>query len=96
MKNLLLYGFALLMGGMSYAQVTFTNAGALLGNYPDHSETAVDMNGDWLDDYVRVSANGIGIDYQVGDGTFNSVFYPVSIQNVPNWSIAAGDLEHVR
>ena len=93
MKNLLLYGFALLMGGMSYAQVTFTNAGALLGNYPDHSETAVDMNGDWLDDYVRVSANGIGIDYQVGDGTFNSVFYPVSIQNVPNWSIAAGDLD---
>ena len=81
------------LGGLMTAQVSFTNEGALLGTYPDNSEVACDMNGDYLDDYVRVSSNGVGIDYQLPNGTFNSVFYPVSIANVPNWSIAAGDLD---
>ena len=75
------------------AQVSFTNLGSLLGNYSDHSEVGVDMNGDYLDDYVRVSQNGIGIDYQNADQTFNSVWIPMSIQNIPDWSIAAGDLD---
>lgn len=75
------------------AQVTFTNQSGLIGNYPDHSEVAVDMNGDYLDDYVRVSSNGIGIDYQLADQTFNSVFITMPIQNVPDWSVAAGDID---
>lgn len=75
------------------AQVTFTNQNGLIGNYPDFSEVAVDMNGDYLDDYVRVSSNGIGIDYQLPNQTFNSILIPISIQNVPDWSVAAGDID---
>ncbi len=93
MKYILLFSLSMVFSVASFAQVTFTNQGNLLANYPDNSEIAVDMNGDWMDDYVRVSANGVGIDYQVGDGTFNSVFYTVPISNVPNWSVAAGDLD---
>jgi hypothetical protein len=93
MKNNLLYVVALFICSISFAQVSFTNQGNLLGNYPDLSEVAVDMNGDYLDDYVRVSAGGIGIDYSNGDGTFTSTFISMTIQNIPNWSIAAGDLD---
>lgn len=92
MKKNLLLAFVLLSSTAFFAQVTFTNQSQLLGNYPDSSETAVDMNGDLLDDYVRVTNSGIGIDYQQPDGTFNSVFFNISIQNSPDWSIAAGDL----
>lgn len=93
MKNSLLLGLALVFCTVAVAQVSFTNMSSEVGNYPDHSEVAVDMNNDYIDDYVRVSQNGIGIDYSNGDGTFNSVWYPMSIANVPNWSIAAGDLD---
>ncbi len=93
MINKLLFCLVCCFSAISIGQVSFTNEGDLLGNYPDHSEVAVDMNGDYLDDYVRVSQNGIGIDYSNGDGTFNSVFYTVPIENTPNWSIAAGDLD---
>ena len=93
MKNCLLIFSSLLVGASLMAQVSFTNQGNMLGNYSDSSEVGVDMNGDNLDDYVRVSQNGIGIDYQKPDHTFNSVWIPMSIQNVPNWSVAAGDLD---
>ncbi len=93
MKNKFLFCLALLSGATLLAQVSFTNQSGLIGNYPDHSEVGVDMNGDYLDDYVRISANGIGIDYQRPDQTFNSVWIPMNIDNVPNWSIAAGDLD---
>ncbi len=39
------------------------------------------MNGDYLDDFVRVSESGIGIDYQQADGTFESVFIAMNILN---------------
>jgi hypothetical protein len=93
MKIKLLLCFALLSGATLLAQVSFTNQSVLLGNYSDSSEVGVDMNGDYLDDYVRVSQNGVGIDYQLPDQTFHSVWYPMTIQNVPNWSVAAGDLD---
>lgn len=93
MKNNLLLCFAFICGASLLAQVTFTNESSKLGNYPDYSEVAVDMNGDYLDDYVRVSDNGIGIDYQKTDETFNSVWIAKTINNVPNWSIAVGDLD---
>ncbi len=76
-----------------FGQVSFVNQSDLIGNFSDHSECAVDMNGDNLDDYVRVSSNGIGIDYQQTDGTFISTMHSMTIQNVPDWSIAAGDLD---
>lgn len=93
MKNYLILCVYLLFGASVMAQVTFTNHGSMLGNYADSSEVGADMNGDYLDDYVRVSQNGIGIDYQNADQTFTSVWIPMAIPNVPNWSIAAGDLD---
>ena len=93
MKNYLVLCVYLLFGASVMAQVTFTNHGSMLGNYADSSEVGADMNGDYLDDYVRVSQNGIGIDYQNADQTFTSVWIPMAIPNVPNWSIAAGDLD---
>jgi hypothetical protein len=93
MKNNLLLCFAILCGASIMAQVSFTNRADLIGNYPDYSEVAVDMNGDYLDDYVRISGNGVGIDYQQPDHTFNSVWIPMTINYVPDWSVAAGDLD---
>ena len=93
MKKYLLLCVSFLVGASLIAQVSFTNQGNLLGNYSDSSEVGVDMNNDYLDDYVRVSQNGIGIDYQLPDQTFNSVWIQMSIQSVPNWSVAAGDLD---
>ena len=93
MKNYLVLCVYLLFGASVMAQVTFTNHGSMLGNYADSSEVGADMNGDYLDDYVRVSQNGIGIDYQNADQTFTSIWIPMAIPNVPTWSIAAGDLD---
>ncbi|WP_203293972.1 FG-GAP-like repeat-containing protein [Luteirhabdus pelagi] len=92
MKKILLLSlsFAISIGAM--AQVSFTPSSGGIGNYDDTSECAVDMNGDYLDDYVRVAPSGIGIDYQNADGSFTSVFQNTPIQNDPNWSIAAGEL----
>ncbi|MAO09890.1 MAG: RNA-binding protein [Flavobacteriaceae bacterium] len=93
MKKSLLCSIISLCSIGLFAQVSFVNQSNLIGNFSDHSECAVDMNGDNLDDYVRVSSNGIGIDYQQTDGTFISTMHSMSIQNVPDWSIAAGDLD---
>ncbi len=93
MKKLLLSSILSLTSICLFGQVSFVNQSNLIGNFSDSSECAVDMNGDNLDDYVRVSSNGIGIDYQQPDGTFESIMYSMAIQNVPNWSIAAGDLD---
>ncbi len=86
----------LLSCGMLNAQVSFTNlGGSLLQTMNGFSaeDCAVDMNGDNLDDVVRVSSNGIYIDYQQPDGTFEGVYHQMNIQNTPNWSIAAGDID---
>ncbi|EDM44214.1 hypothetical protein SCB49_04275 [unidentified eubacterium SCB49] len=74
------------------AQVSFTNQSSMIGDFPESSEIAVDINEDGLDDYVRISSVGVGIDYQQADGTFNSVMRSMTIQNPPDWSVAAGDL----
>jgi hypothetical protein len=77
------------------AQVSFTNQGALLGNINGSSveDCAVDMNGDYLDDVVRVINARIFIDYQQGDGTFDHVEYLVGQTNLPTWSLCAGDID---
>ena len=77
------------------AQVSFTNQGSLLGPATGSIEDcAVDMNGDNLDDVVRVVNAKIFIDYQQNDGTFDHVEYSVNTQNLPNWSICAGDIDN--
>lgn len=77
------------------AQATFTNMGSDLQPISGSSarDCAVDMNGDHLDDVVRVTNSGIYIDYQLPEGGFNGVFYPLNIQNMPSWSIAAADID---
>ena len=93
MKNNFTLLAALLAVAAMTAQVSFTNQSAMIGNFSDTSEVAADMNNDGLDDYVRVSSVGIGIDYQQPDGTFISEMKSMNIQNVPDWSIAVGDLD---
>jgi hypothetical protein len=93
MKKYLLFSIALLSNICLFAQVSFTLHNELIQDYPGTQSISVDMNGDYLDDFVRVSDNGIGIDYQQPDGTFNSIFFNMTIQNPPTWSVAAGDID---
>lgn len=79
----------------AFGQITFTNSNSLLQSISGSSirDCAVDMNGDNLDDIVRVTNAGIYVDYQQNDGTYNGVFYQMNIQNMPNWSICAADID---
>ena len=62
--------------------------------FVDYADCAVDMNGDFLDDVVRVGGKGIYIDYQNTDGTFSQKFFNVHVKELPSWSICAGDLDN--
>ncbi len=95
MKKITLCAFAITASFALTAQtVSFTNEDDLIASYPTAgSEIAVDMNGDLLDDYVRVASGGVGIDYQNADGTFTSQFYSMTIAEPPTWSVAAGDFD---
>jgi hypothetical protein len=77
------------------AQVTFTAQPNLIQSIGGTSvaNCAADMNGDGLDDIVRVMNNGIYIDYQQTNGAFSPAFYPMNIQTSPNWSIVAADID---
>lgn len=76
-------------------EVTFTNSSGELGPITGSSyeDCAVDMNGDYLDDVVRVTSLGIYIDYQQPGGGFNQEFYSMLVQNPPTWSMCAGDID---
>jgi len=92
MKKITFCLFAILgITNFTLAQVSFTSQSiATTGQY---SICAVDMNGDYLDDIVSVSATNIQIFYQNLDGTFaetNITTTPADY--LPSWSIAAGDL----
>ncbi|MFM7104821.1 MAG: CRTAC1 family protein, partial [Flavobacteriales bacterium] len=93
MKNILL-PFTIISTLICNGQVTFTNMASLLqpvnGSY---GNLASDMNGDHLDDIVRVTANGIYSDYQQAAGGFQAAYFPMSIANLPSWSICAADID---
>ena len=74
---------------------TFTNQSNLLGPFNgfSYSNCAVDMNGDYLDDVVRVSQTGITIDYQDPVLGMTQTFIANNFTNLPSWSIAAGDID---
>jgi len=74
--------------------VSFTDQSSLLASGPSGHSCVVDMNNDYLDDVVRVSAseNKLYIDFQQLNGTFVQEIFEFDIQNNPNWSIAAGDV----
>jgi hypothetical protein len=77
--------------------VSFTHRTGLLNpvsGFTAYSDCAVDMNGDALDDVVRVGGKGLYIDYQQPDRTFLQVFIPMPVQAPPVWSVCAGDLDN--
>ncbi len=83
------FNFELTEGDAGDIPLNFTPSTSPLGG---GAQGIVDMNGDFLDDLVRIS-NGVNIAYQV-DGELN----PVSIGNPPaqyqpSWSFTAGDLD---
>ena len=55
---------------------------------------AADMNGDGRDDITRVGSEGIHLDYQQADGSFQYHFFPLNLQVLPVWSICAGDMDN--
>lgn len=77
-------------------QVTFTNKGNLLGDAQGYiyEDCVVDMNGDYLDDIVRVEEYRMTIDYQQTDGTFLKDVKNMNFQNLPDWSLCAGDIDN--
>jgi hypothetical protein len=91
----LLTAFAVFLSVSLSAQVTFTNMGSALGSISGSSyrDCAVDMNGDFLDDIVRVTSTGIFIDFQQPDGTFVQSFFANPPINPPTWSICAADID---
>lgn len=99
MKDLYHYLFFVLFccaSGFASAQtVSFSNMSTDLGPITGFSyeDCAVDMNGDFLDDVVRVTSGGIYIDYQQPEGGFTSTFHSMLVQNPPNWSLCAGDID---
>jgi len=67
---------------------TSTNFGAT-GTYKN---CVVDMNNDYLDDIVTVNANNLNIHYQqVGGGFTETNIATATADDVPSWSISAGD-----
>lgn len=54
----------------------------------------VDMNGDFLDDIVTISANNIYVSHQQAGGGFVETNYATTPADfLPSWSIAAGDID---
>lgn len=92
MKKIYLLSFFLLSWAISWAQtVSFTSDTQTLleGSYED---CVVDMNGDYLDDIVRVMSDGIKIYFQQESGGFVSQKFDIALSNYPTWSACAGDL----
>jgi hypothetical protein len=78
-------------------QVAFTYQPNLLKpiiGFSSYVDCALDMNGDFLDDVVRVAGDAIYIDYQQPDGTFQQKEFPLNVQAMPDWSICGGDLDN--
>ena len=59
----------------------------------DYKIAIADMNGDYLDDVVTVSANQVQIHYQQISGAYTNTTYPVSITYLPSWSMAVADYD---
>ena len=78
-----------------FSQISFSNQFGLIPAIAGNSAEpcALDMNGDYLDDIVRVSGNELVISFQNGDGTYTTQNFPVNFQNTASWSIVGGDID---
>ncbi|MEM0519401.1 FG-GAP-like repeat-containing protein [Aequorivita flava] len=91
MKKIIMLLLFFALTGAVNAQVSFT---AVPISTTGAERAAVDMNGDFLDDLVSVTATNIQIHYQQTDGSFietNIATPPVA--NTPSWSLAAADFD---
>jgi len=71
--------------------VTFTSQ-TITSINNSYNICSVDMNGDYRDDIVGVSATEIKIHYQNANGTFTPVSITTTAADfLPTWSLAAGD-----
>jgi len=70
--------------------ITFTSSS--FGATGQYKNCVVDMNGDYLDDIVTVDANNLNIHYQQAGGGFTATnIATATADDVPSWSISAGD-----
>lgn len=76
----------------SYSQVTFTPQN-FTSFFTPTKNCVVDMNGDFLDDIVGLSRDGIEIYYQEPDGTFTYSNFRKNLSVTADWSICAGDID---
>jgi hypothetical protein len=76
------------------AQVTFTTSNDLNSiSGSSYEDCVVDMNGDYLDDVVRItSTSTMYIDYQQEGGGFVQTQFDIDVETLPSWSICAGDI----
>ncbi|MEM7161531.1 MAG: FG-GAP-like repeat-containing protein [Bacteroidota bacterium] len=76
-------------------QISFSNQTSLIpaisGNFAE--PCAADMNGDYLDDIVRVNNGQLIISFQNTDGTYSTSYFDVPFQNSASWSISAADID---
>ncbi|MFT5011163.1 MAG: hypothetical protein ACI888_001237 [Flavobacteriales bacterium] len=75
--------------------VTYSNQSDLLQSISgtSYEDCVVDVNVDGYDDVVRITGDGIYIDYQNADGSgFTPFYFANTWQNPPSWSLASGDL----
>lgn len=91
MKNIFTLFLITSFIGIGNAQVSFTPSPiSIIGL----ERAVVDMNGDFLDDLVSITANNIQIYYQQPDGSFvETNIATTHADNIPTWSLAAGDFD---
>jgi len=75
------------------AQVSFEVTNISGTNVGSIQNCIADMNGDYLDDVVRVVDDHILISYQQPNGEFRDRSLRMDLTIIPFWSIAVGDLD---
>src|SRR5690606_18510739 len=91
MKKILTLFLAMIFFGIGNAQVSFTPA-PISTNGAERA--VVDMNGDFLDDVVSVTATNIQIYLQQPNGSFIEENITTSpADNTPSWSLSAADYD---
>jgi hypothetical protein len=74
------------------SQVDFVSESYQEGLFGTLRDCVVDLNGDFKDDIIGITENGIDIAYQTEDGfEFRSI--SKQLQKLPLWSICAGDID---